>query len=121
MRINIYSSLDQDHPEFEINHPHNTGEINIFQRNLKHYEGLHMYENEQSFEIPVKNEAADINFKPSSLNTKENKKIDNKESVRRNYKTNELKNHLHSILLMNFFRKFIIIYIVRRERNIPRD
>ena len=34
-----------------------------------------MYENEQLFEIPVKNEAADINFKPSSLNTKENKKL----------------------------------------------
>ena len=30
MIINIHTSLDQDHPEFEINYPHNTGEINIF-------------------------------------------------------------------------------------------
>ena len=30
-----------------------------------------MHENEQFFELPVKNEAADIDFKPSLFNTKE--------------------------------------------------
>ena len=30
LNINIYNSLDQDTPEFQINHPQNTGEINIF-------------------------------------------------------------------------------------------
>ena len=30
LNINIYTSLDQDSPEFQINHPQNTNEINIF-------------------------------------------------------------------------------------------
>ena len=63
-----------------------------------------MHENEQLFELPVKNEAADIDFKPSSFNTK---KIDNKEFVNRNQMINVLKNY-------NYLS-------VRRKRNIPKD
>ena len=55
ININIYTSLNQDHQEFAINHPHNTNEINTFLRNWRHYEGLQMHENEQLFELPAQN------------------------------------------------------------------
>ena len=67
--------LDQDHQEFEINHSHNTGEIDTFLKNLRHYEGLQMYENEQLFSLPIQNKGANIDFKSSSFLTKENKKL----------------------------------------------
>ena len=49
MRLNIciYTSLDQQEPEIEINHPHNSGTICIFLRNWKYYEGLEKYNNEE--------------------------------------------------------------------------
>ena len=42
--ISIYSSLDQNFPEVEINHPHNIGVIQIFLRNWRHYEGLQKHQ-----------------------------------------------------------------------------
>ena len=36
ININIYTSLNQDHSEFKINHSHNTGERNIFLRNWRY-------------------------------------------------------------------------------------
>ena len=39
LNINIYTSLDQDSPEFQINHPQNASDINIFLKNWRHYEG----------------------------------------------------------------------------------
>ena len=40
LNIRIYTSLDQQEPEKEINHPHNSGIICILLRNCRHYEGL---------------------------------------------------------------------------------
>ena len=34
LNINIYTSLDQDAPEFQINHLQNAGEINIKTGNI---------------------------------------------------------------------------------------
>ena len=66
MRININIYLTRSRSsKFEINHPHNNRDINIFRRNWRHYEGIQMHENEQLFELPVQNEAADIDFIPS--------------------------------------------------------
>ena len=44
LNINIYTSLDQVDPEFKIDHPQNTGWINIFQRSWRHYEGLQFHD-----------------------------------------------------------------------------
>ena len=35
LNINIYTLLDQDSLEFQINHPQNKGEINIFLKNIR--------------------------------------------------------------------------------------
>ena len=52
LNINIYISLDQDSPEFKINHPQNTGEINIFQKkNWRHYEGLQLLDEQNEIQI----------------------------------------------------------------------
>ena len=42
--IGIYTLLDQNAPEVEINHLHNTGVISLFLRNLIHYEGLQKHQ-----------------------------------------------------------------------------
>ena len=46
MRLNIslYTSLDQNVPEVEINQPHNIGVISLFLRNRRHYEGLQKHQ-----------------------------------------------------------------------------
>ena len=51
LNINIYTSLDQEEPEFQINHPQNEGEINIFLRNWRHYEGLQLLDEENEFQV----------------------------------------------------------------------
>ena len=53
MRLNInkYTSLDQYSPEFQINHPQNTGEINIFLKNWRHYEGLQLLDEQNEIQI----------------------------------------------------------------------
>ena len=42
--ISIYTSLDQNFPEVEINHSHFIGVINLFLRNWRHYEELQKYQ-----------------------------------------------------------------------------
>ena len=51
LNINIFTSLDQDSPEFQINHPQNTGEINIFLKNWRHYEGLQLLDEQNEIQI----------------------------------------------------------------------
>ena len=40
----MYTSLDWIVPEVEINHPHNSGVINIYLRNWRHYEELQKHQ-----------------------------------------------------------------------------
>ena len=44
LNICIYTSLDQIFHEVEINHPYNTGVINFYLRNWRHYEGLQKHQ-----------------------------------------------------------------------------
>ena len=44
LNISIYTSLDQNFHEVEINHPHNIGVINLFLRSCTHYEGLQKHQ-----------------------------------------------------------------------------
>ena len=40
LNINIFTSINQEDPKFKIDHPQNTGWVNIFLRSFRHYEGL---------------------------------------------------------------------------------
>ena len=51
LNINMYTSLDQDSPELQINHPQNTGEINSFKNNWRHYEGLQLLDEQNEIRI----------------------------------------------------------------------
>ena len=44
LNIGIYTLLDQNAPEVEINHPHNIGVISLILRNWRHYEGLQKHQ-----------------------------------------------------------------------------
>ena len=44
LNISIYTSLDQNFPKVEINHPYNIGVINLFFRSWRHYEGLQKHQ-----------------------------------------------------------------------------
>ena len=44
LNISIYTSLDQNAPEVEINYPHNIEVISLFLRNWRHYEGLQKHQ-----------------------------------------------------------------------------
>ena len=51
LNININTSLDQEDPEFKIDHPQNTGWINIFLRSWRHYEGLQSHDKNDDIQI----------------------------------------------------------------------
>ena len=51
MRLNIYTSLDQEDLEFKIDHPQNTGWINIFLRSQRHYEDLQSHNKNDDIQI----------------------------------------------------------------------
>ena len=45
ININMFTSLDQITPEFEINRPHNISKFEyFFKRNWRHYEGLQKHQ-----------------------------------------------------------------------------
>ena len=50
LNINIYTSLDQDSPEFQINNPQNTGEINIFLKTWDNYKGLQLLDEQNEIQ-----------------------------------------------------------------------
>ena len=81
LNISIYTSLDQQEPEIEINHPYNSNTICMFFRNWRHYEGLEKYDKE---EIKIFDNYGDIEAKYETndiLTTikKSNTKIEQKE------------------------------------------
>ena len=91
LNINIYTSLDQEEPEFQINHPQNEGEINIFLRNWRHYEGLQLLDEQNEFQVlnlvDIKNLNDDLLSPPQSM--KQNKIMDNNMFVKENQKMNK--------------------------------
>ena len=79
MNFCIYISLDQQKSDIEINHPHNSGTIGLFLRNLRYYEGLEKYDN---VEIKIFDNFGDIEtrYKTDDIITKIKK--DNTEIVK---------------------------------------
>ena len=53
LNIKIYTSLDQDDPEFKIDHPQNTGWINIFLRSWRYYGGLQSLDGNDDIQIDI--------------------------------------------------------------------
>ena len=53
MNIYIYTSLDQEEPEFQIDHPQNMGLLNIFFRSWRHYEGLQSHDKNDDIQIDI--------------------------------------------------------------------
>ena len=51
LNINIYTSLNQEDPEFKIDHPQNTGWINIFLRSWRYYEGQQSHDKNDDIQI----------------------------------------------------------------------
>ena len=48
------TSLDQEDPEFKIDHPQNTGWINIFFRSWRYYEGQQSHDKNYDIQIVLK-------------------------------------------------------------------
>ena len=79
-----------------------------------------MHENEQLFELHVHNKVADIDFKPSSFTTNENKIIDNKQFGNRNQMINKfLKNSSAFHLVDKIFQE--IYNNLTNQEGILRD
>ena len=116
LNINIYTSLDQEEPEFQINHPQNEGEINIFLRNWRHYEGLQLLDEQNEFQVlnlvDIKNLNDDLLSPPQSM--KQNKIMDNNMFVKENQKMNKYPKNASAHNLADEYYQEIYDYLTKK-------
>ena len=125
LNINIYTSLDQDSPEFQINHPQNTGEINIFLKNWIHYEGLQLLDEQN--EIQISNiedlkKSNEVLAKPPQY-MKRNIEMDNQQFVKENKKSIISQKMQQRIIfqIIIIIKKYLFFFTKNPEKDIQRD
>ena len=116
LNISIYTSLDQEEPEFQINHPQNEGEINIFLRNWRHYEGLQLLDEQNEFQVlnlvDIKKLNDDLLSPPQSM--KQNKIMDNNMFVKENQKMNKYPKNASAHNLADEYYQEIYDYLAKK-------
>ena len=110
LNISIYTSLDQQQTEIEINLQHNSNTIFMFLRNWRHYEGLEEYNNE---EIKIFDSFGDIKAKYKNKWYTDYIKMDNTGIEQKNY-LNKIRNigFQKKILLLSFQKLFIKKFMI---------